>query len=414
MPELAASLLSAAQEPGGDIDCLQDHAVVCFSHLRWDLVFQRPQHLMTRFARRMPVYFVEESAFEGGRQPFLQRYQVGDNVTVLVPHMPESMPQGAAALCENRLLAEFCAREGIAAPMLWFYTPAALHYADALPSAVTVYDCMDELSAFHDAPPALCRLEAALLRRVDLVFTGGISLYEAKRDRHPEVHSFPSAVDAAHFGRARQPQAEPPDQAAIPHPRLGFFGVIDERLDRDLVAEVARLRPDWQLIFVGPVVKIDPATLPRATNIHYLGGKKYGELPWYIASWDAAVMPFAQNRATRFISPTKTPEYLAAGKPVVSTPIVDVVRSWGHLEAVRIAAAPDDFVGAAGAALALAGNGREWLIPVDAALDRISWDRTWEQMAGLTAAALASRLPRFSRRRQIKRVTDAVSGNAGV
>jgi UDP-galactopyranose mutase len=247
---------------------------------------------------------------------------------------------------------------------------------------------MDELSAFAGASPELCRLETELLRRADLVFTGGMSLYEAKRGLHGNVHAFPSAVDVAHFAQARRDSADPLDQAGIGRPRLGFFGVIDERLDRELLATVARLRPDWQLVLVGPVVKIDPSTLPQAANIHYLGRKTYEELPAYVAGWDAAIMPFARNEATRFISPTKTPEYLASGKPVVSTPIVDVVRGWGHLDAVRIAEDPVRFVTEAEIALALPAEQPGWLAAVDRDLEQVSWDRTWARMAALIETAL--------------------------
>jgi UDP-galactopyranose mutase len=336
----------------------------------------------------MPVYFFEEPFFGGEAPPHLARYVVGQNLTILVPHMPTDMPYVLAAPEQKRLFLDFFSANRLREPVLWFYTPAALEFADALPAAVTVYDCMDELSAFQGASPELPGLEADLLNRADVVFTGGMSLYELKRRRHPNVHAFPSAVDVAHFAQARNSLPEPRDQVAIPHPRVGFFGVIDERLDRDLVAGIARLRPDWQFVLVGPVVKIEPHSLPRAKNIHYLGRKSYDELPAYLAGWDAAMMPFARNAATRFISPTKTPEYLAAGKPVVSTPIVDVVRRWGHLEAVRIVAGPAQFVSETAIALTLTGGGPRWLEAVDAELEQLSWDRTWTQMADLTAAAL--------------------------
>ena len=374
---------------GNPIVFSRDSALICLSHLRWGFVFQRPQHLMTRFAQTMPVYFVEEPAFEGDSPPSLACHQVAKNLTIIVPHMPSGLPYAEAVPEQKRLLADFFLRAGVGAPVLWFYTPAALEFADTLPAAaVTIYDCMDELSAFQGASAELNRLEAALLDRADVVFTGGMSLYEAKRERHHNVHAFPSAVDAAHFGQARNRFPDPPDQAAIPHPRIGFFGVIDERLDRDLVAEVARQRSDWQLILVGPVVKIDPESLPRAPNIHYLGGKKYDDLPRYIANWDAAMMPFARNEATRFISPTKTPEYLAAGKPLVSTPITDVMRGWGHLEAVRIAATPAQFVDEAACALSLSDRAPGWLQAADRELEQISWDRTWARMTELIADTL--------------------------
>src|SRR4051794_13180920 len=381
----------AVNELGNSIHFLRESALICLSHLRWGFVFQRPQHLMTRFAQTMPVYFVEEPAFEGDSPPYLACYQIAKNLTVITPHMPSDLPYTDAVPEQKRLLADFFLRAGVSAPVLWFYTPAALEFADALPAAVTIYDCMDELSAFQDAAAGLNRLEAALLDRADVVFTGGLSLYEAKRERHHNVHAFPSAVDAAHFGQARNRFPDPPDQTAIPHPRIGFFGVIDERLDRDLVSAVARQRSDWQLILVGPVVKIDPESLPRAPNIHYLGGKKYDDLPRYIANWDAAMMPFACNEATRFISPTKTPEYLAAGRPLVSTSIVDVVRGWGHLEAVRIATTPDQFVSQAAIALALSDHAPGWLQAADRELEQISWDRTWARMTELIADALSRR-----------------------
>jgi UDP-galactopyranose mutase len=346
---------------------------------------------MTRFARSMPVLYIEEAVFEGRKPPYLASYALGENLTVFVPHIPEDLPLETAAAEQRRLVMNLLCLQGVERPILWFYTPMALQYADAITPAATVYDCMEELSAFKDAPAELHRLEAELLQQADVVFTGGISLYEAKRARHPNVHAFPSAVDAEHFGKARGRLPDPADQEPIGRPRLGFCGVIDERLDCELVASLARLRPDWQLIFVGPVVKIDPASLPRAANVHYLGGKTYDQLPGYMANWDIALMPFARNEATRFISPTKTPEYLAAGKPVVSTPITDVVRRWGGLQAVHIAETPMEFIAAADAALDLARNGHTWLEEVDRELAEISWERTWAQMAALVETATRRR-----------------------
>ena len=231
---------------------------------------------------------------------------------------------------------------------------------------------MDELSAFRFAPPALLALEEELLGLADLVFTGGHSLYEAKRARHADVRPFPSSVDVPHFARAR---GHAP--AADEGPRFGFYGVIDERMDLDLVARLADARPDWQIEMVGPVVKIDPADLPQRPNLHYPGARTYDELPATVAGWDVALMPFAINEATRFISPTKTPEYLAAGRPVVSTPIIDVARHYGTIAGVRIADGPARFVQACEEALALArGTDTAWRDEADALLAAGSWDDT--------------------------------------
>jgi UDP-galactopyranose mutase len=253
---------------------------------------------------------------------------------------------------------------------------------------------MDELSAFAGAPPALREREAALMRRADVVFTGGHSLYEAKRDLHPNIHPLPSSVDVAHFARARVPRSEgePADQAPIPGPRLGFFGVVDERMDIDLLAAVADARPHWQIVMLGPVVKIDPANLPRRANVHWLGMKKYDELPAYLAGWDVALLPFARNASTRFISPTKTPEYLAAGKPVVSTSIRDVVRPYGEQGLVSIADTPADFVAAIESYLGETDETRSTRgARVDDMLSRTSWDRTYDRVEELLQACLAKR-----------------------
>ncbi|HEY4590726.1 MAG TPA: glycosyltransferase, partial [Thermoanaerobaculia bacterium] len=320
--------------------------LVCLSHLRWDFVYQRPQHLMSRFARDRRVFFFEEPIFEDGPARLDVSERPG-GVRVAVPRLPHGLPPEEVEAAQRDLLQGMLAGHGVSDYVLWYYTPMALGFSAGLAPAAVVYDCMDELSLFRGAPPALLERERRLLEIADLVFTGGQSLYEAKRERHPSVHAFPSSIDAEHFGRARRPCPEPADQAAIPRPRLGYFGVIDERIDLDLLAAAAGARPDWQWVMIGPVVKIDPETLPRRSNLHYLGMKAYDELPSYLAGWDAALMPFAANESTRFISPTKTPEYLAGGRPVVSTPIRDVVRPYGELALVEIAEDPEAFVAAA-------------------------------------------------------------------
>jgi len=358
--------------------------LVCLSHLRWNFVFQRPQHLLSRFAKERRVFFFEEPVFGKGRAR-LQVTRSPEGVWVAVPHLPEGLDERSVLDAQQALLDEMLHRHAVKQYVTWYYTPMALGFTRHLTPSAVVYDCMDELSAFRGAPPALLQREVELLQRADVVFTGGQSLYEAKKDRHPNVHAFPSSVDVAHFATARRPLPEPADQASIPHPRLGFFGVVDERMDLELLAAVADARPDWQLVILGPVVKIDPATLPRRPNLHFLGGKLYTELPTYLASWDVALMPFAHNESTRFISPTKTPEYLAAGKPVVSTSIRDVVRPYGDLGLVRIADAPEDFVRACEAAMT--EDRSTWLPRVDAHLASMSWDSTWAGMKALLDAA---------------------------
>jgi UDP-galactopyranose mutase len=365
--------------------------LVCLSHLRWDFVYQRPQHLMSRFARERRVFFVEEPKFEDG-PPRLDVSERPGGISVAVPHLPHGTDPAAAERLQAELLRGLLADRGLTDYVLWYYTPMAVAFTDGLEPAAVVYDCMDELSLFRGAPRELVEREARLLAEADLVFTGGQSLYEAKRERHPSVHAFPSSIDREHFERARTPLPEPADQAAIPRPRLGYCGVIDERMDLDLLAGIADARPDWQIVLLGPIVKIDPAALPQRPNLHTLGLKSYADLPAYLAGWDVALMPFARNESTRFISPTKTPEYLAAGRPVVSTPIRDVVRPYGDLGLVEIADDPGSFVAAVERCLALGAGGNEpWLRDADAFLAQSSWSRTWRQMSDLVDRAVAAR-----------------------
>src|SRR5829696_6471209 len=324
-------------EEGSSVSRLERNGfdVVCLSHLRWGFVYQRPQHLLSRWARSHRVFFFEEpvQAPEIG----LQFHETPEGVTIVVPHVPVGLDTADADAVQQTLLDEAFVQREIDRYILWVYTPMAACFAKHLRPLVTVYDCMDELTGFAGAPTELAEREARLLERADVVFTGGRSLYEAKRRLHPNVHGFPSSVDTAHFAAARASLPAPDDQAEIPAPRLGYYGVIDERLDLDLLAGIADARPEWRLVMVGPIVKIDPASLPQRSNIHYLGAKDYADLPAYAAGWDVALMPFALNASTRFISPTKTLEYLAAGKPVVSTPIADVVAPYGEQGLVLVA-----------------------------------------------------------------------------
>jgi glycosyltransferase involved in cell wall biosynthesis len=371
-----------ASTPGGAARLL-----ICFSHLRWNFVYQRPQHLMTRAARSQQLIFFEEPRFERGVKPRLELAGSDGGVRVATPVLPEKLSPEMSIAAQRAMLDKLLAGAGGRSLTFWHYTPMALAFNDHLRPDLRIYDCMDELSAFKGAPQQLVEFEQRLFERADLVFTGGQSLYEAKRHRHANIHAFPSSIDAAHFHKARTRSGTvPADQKRIPEPRLGFFGVIDERMDVELVGQIAMLRPDWQFVMLGPIVKIDPAILPKRSNIHWLGGKSYDELPEYLAGWQVGLMPFALNESTRFISPTKTPEFLAAGLPVVSTAIADVVRPYGTSGLVSISAGADEMV--ARAEEWMSGNGRaRWLADVDRFLAGNSWDKTWSAMDRLIAQA---------------------------
>jgi glycosyltransferase involved in cell wall biosynthesis len=376
------------------------HDLFVFSHLRWDFVFQRPQHLLTRCAAHHQVYYIEEPLYSENTRPRLEVTPRGPSIQVVVPHLPHGLTGAQTHACLKALVDELVSGRGRRSYVTWYYTPMALPFTAHLTPAAVVYDCMDELSHFKAAPPEITQLEEQLFGMADVVFTGGLSLYEYKKQKHSNIHPFPSSVDVAHFRRARAEQPEPCDQIHLPRPRIGFAGVIDERFDVDLVAAVAHARPQWQFVMIGPVVKIDPDTLPRAQNVHYLGAKAYADLPSYLSGWDVAILPFARNDATRFISPTKTPEYLAAGRPVVSTSIRDVVRGYGATGLVRIADEPRACIEAIEAALLERHAGDAWLKRVDDHLSRDSWDHTFARMWHLVEQAAALRRADRERRRR--------------
>jgi glycosyltransferase involved in cell wall biosynthesis len=352
--------------------------LLCFSHLRWDFVYQRPNHLMSRAARERRVYFVEEPVTWDWQMPGLRRTR-RDGVHVITPQLPRGMPRAARVRATAALVDRLVREDAITRPVLWYYTPMALPWTRQLQRSQVVYDSMDHLSGFKDADPDLLVLESELLASADLVFTGGASLHERMFRRHRNAHCFPSSVDATHFRRARVAQ-DPPDQRQIGRPRIGYAGVIDERIDLDLIGRVAAERPDWNIILLGPLAKIDPDDVPRGPNIHALGMKPYAELPAYLGGWSIGWMPFARNAATRYISPTKTPEYLAAGLPVVSTSIRDVVEPYGSRGLACIADAAFDTIAAMEAIMA---GARPATRDVDAFLAARSWDRTWADMAHL-------------------------------
>ena len=367
--------------------------LVCFSHLRWDFVWQRPQHLLSRATKNYRVLVIEEPMFKAGIAPHMDLSERPQGVTIAVPMLPEGMSHEDVILEQRDLIETLIGRESAGPRVFWYYTPMALAFSSELECDLCIYDNMDELSLFRGASRELLDLETALFERADLVFTGGMSLYEAKRNRHHSVHCFPSSIEFEHFVKARSAKEEPADQAPIAGPRLGFFGVIDERMDIELLDQVAELRPEWQFVMIGPVVKIDPATLPRRGNIHWIGPKDYKDLPKYLSGWDVGFMNFALNESTRFISPTKTPEFLAAGVPVVSTPITDVVRPYGEKGLVEIAKTPLEVVRKVEALLDRPKD--PWLQRVDRHLASGSWDKTWSSMNKLITDAMdgADRAP---------------------
>ncbi|WP_376703389.1 glycosyltransferase [Mesorhizobium sp. ISC25] len=357
---------------------VQSSIILCFSHLRWNFVFQRPQHILTLASNQQQLIYFEEPMFDERRHPSMRVNDISSTIRIVTPLISVGTSATRADAIQRRFVDQIVASTPHDRLTTWYYTPMALRFSDHLACDICVYDCMDELSAFKNAPAELTQLEKALLQRADIVFTGGQSLYEAKRSLHRAIFPFPSSIDVAHFHQARAPGEDRLDQADIPHPRVGYFGVIDERLDLELIAQAAAAMPDVHFVMLGPVVKIDPASLPAAGNLHWLGAKSYADLPNYLRHWSAGWMPFALNEATRYISPTKTPEFLAAGLPVISTAIVDVVRTYGAEGLVEIVDAED----IEAKLRCILARPRDFLVKkADAYLADMSWEKTWSAMA---------------------------------
>lgn len=354
--------------------------ILCFSHLRWNFVYQRPQHLLSRFGKKQRVIYIEEPEYSDRKDHYKIQKPENAEVWIATPILNHKI--GSDFFNRMRLIIDVIMKELVVAEHIsWYYTPMALPFTDHLTPQMIIYDCMDELSAFKNAPKHLLTYEKELFKRSDLIFTGGHSLFEHKRKQHHAIYPFPSSIDSSHFQKARIIKKDPIDQKDIPHPRIGFYGVIDERFDIDLLRSLATEKPDWQFILIGPVAKIDLDNLPNSSNIHYLGQKHYDELPQYLAGWDISFMPFAKNESTKFISPTKTPEFLAGGKYVISTSIQDVVVPYGINGLVSIADSTLDFITAAEKYFRLDQYQKDkWMMKVDMFLSGLSWDITWNQM----------------------------------
>lgn len=366
--------------------------LLCFSHIKWDFVYQRPQHLMYRFAVYNRVFIIEEPITKGNKDYYeIKKDDQNNNLWVVSLYISEHQSGDKKFHTLKALIDSLKFAHEIQNYISWYYTPMALLYTEHLNPSLMIYDCMDELSAFKFAPTGLKEMEAKLFKSADIVFTGGYSLYQAKKHLHNNIHPFPSSIDKEHFRVARASTVDPIDQRDIPHPRFGFYGVIDERFHISLIKELSVLKPGWHFIFVGPVIKIDPATLPHGNNVHYTGGKSYEEIPQYLSGWDVAILPFELNESTRYISPTKTPEYLAGGKPIISTSITDVVSPYGDLGLVHIADTAEEFI-KAGETILNDKNKKEWKKKVDQFLEGNSWNNTWHEMTVLIDQALEKKI----------------------
>jgi glycosyltransferase involved in cell wall biosynthesis len=387
-----ASNAASAAVSGAANDGRDDFPIIVHCHLRWDFVWQRPQQIFSRLAANHRVLFIEDPVIADG-EPHLAIDEPYPNVVRVIPQIPRELainadkdaeiflPQLRTALRTHPLLAGRFDRA-----VHWFYSPMpAPGYLGKLDTVGVVYDCMDELANFRFAPPDIADRERFVMSNAGVVFTGGYQLFESKSKHHDNVNFYGCGVDVEHYGKARDDAtAIPPAVAATPGPRFGYFGVIDERLDYELISALADRFPEASIVMAGPLAKVDPDELPRQPNIHWLGQQQYADLPAIVKGFDVCLMPFALNEATQYINPTKTLEYMAAGKPVVSTAVADVVRNFTPI--VQVARSQDEFLDAVE---------RAWREPDTALIAQgieraagASWDATVESMRNDVQKAL--------------------------
>jgi glycosyltransferase involved in cell wall biosynthesis len=307
--------------------------MIVFSHLRWDFVYQRPQHIISRMSEKYSVLFVEEPiGFNPSEEGTATIIEINSNLRVLKPKVKSISDISKTVLAHVK---------SSSVEMGWFYSAAFSPLLNDIKFDKVIYDCMDELSLFKGASKELAAQEKYLMSEADIVFTGGKSLYESKKHAHKNVYCFPSSVEREHFQKALNGLSVPEEISRLKHPIVGYYGVIDERIDLQLLNDTAVKNPDVSFVMIGPLAKIEDQDLPKQKNIVYLGMKAYSRLPNYLKGFDIAMMPFALNDATKFISPTKTLEFMAAGKPIISTPVTDVVRDYQHC--VNVVRTADEF-----------------------------------------------------------------------
>lgn len=364
--------------------------IVAFSHLRWDYVYQRPQQILERFGKKHKVLFIEEQIPHVSLHGIPNIVEVSKNITALQPriHHENFLKE------YEELLDKYLPRFGIKDPVLWFYGPGFEKLAEKVEHTAIVYDCMDEHSAFKNAySEGLIKNERNLLAKADIVFTGGKSLFEAKKEFVKNIHCFPSSVDIAHFQKALEKDTKvPKDLLSIKKPVVAYYAVIDERADLELIAEIADLMPKYSFVMIGPVAegKVNINDLPKRENIYWMGGKPYDQLPNYLKGFDICMMPFALNQATKFISPTKTLEYMAALKPIISTPVYDVARDYSEM--VSIVTNAKEFKEAVEYYLNEPKDKKDKRVELQKeVLKKTSWDQTANQMEDLILEAISKK-----------------------
>jgi len=363
--------------------------LIVFSHIRWNCIYQRPQNLMSRLAYHYRVLFIEEPIYEQtvSRYPTLEYSCQGPNIEVLTPRtgVPTAGFNQQQASILAPLLEEYLLANCIEDYAIWFYTPMAYSFIDYLQPKAVIYDCTEIDSERDEDSMEWREMEEALVDHADTIFTSGPSLYDSKRDIHPNVHCLPNAVDMVHFSPERLLQTSHSStdvaqlQEKIGFPRLGFFGVIDERIDFDLLAKVAEARPDWNIVMLGPIKNVNESELPKYPNIHWLGMHSYERLPYFLATWDVCFLPYIVNDLTGFINPCQTLEYMAAEKPVVSTAIPDIAAMYEDV--AHFVHTPKQFIEQCETLLSHTAVERSALVSgMLTAVWRMSWDNAVESV----------------------------------
>jgi glycosyltransferase involved in cell wall biosynthesis len=360
--------------------------LVFFGSVAWGYTFQRSQQLASRLAREARVLYVDPLGLRNPRLRDLGRLRAAASAA----HPPEGLtilgrPLLASPFHDRlsdrrnaRLLRDAIGLWGPRDAVFLLSLPSrpAMAAARSLGPRLLAYDCHDDYSLFHGGSPRIRADEERLVHEADLVFASAAAIAERLRAMGARPVLVPNAADVAHFSALGEP---PADVAGLPRPRIGFVGEIGPWFDADAVASAARLRPDWAFVLVGPATGAPIGPLRSLPNVHLLGRRPYAALPGYLGAFDCCLLPFREGPLTEAVSPIKVYEYLASGRPVVSTPLPEVARL-GDL--VTIVPGPDL---ARGIEAALRDGGRA------AERRRFARANTWDDRVRTILGALAGR-----------------------
>lgn len=360
--------------------------LLVLAHSRWDLDHHRGHNIFSRYAQKRRVFYFEEPSFGQTEIPRLHIRDTFENVMVVTPHLPNPIKSNQIDSILRELIDELIFEEEIINFTLWLQTPRAFRYARDIDATTIIYECMEDYDNINNFSENLFQVEKELMENSDIIFVVSEALYQKKKFQHHNIHVFPNSADYFHFIQSRDFILDPYDQIHIPHPRIGFYGIIDQSIDLKLIDEIAQIREDLNFVFIGPLKDTKFSQLPTRKNIYYLEQKDYNLIPLYVAEWDCGLLPFCINEVTQYSSPHQTAELLMAGKPIVATHIPDISIRFGKKSLAKMASNAEDFSEKIDKAI-LESKEQKWKELIDNELKNETWDQVFKKMCDIEFAS---------------------------